>query len=151
MNNRLKCVRIAQNKTQQEVASFVGISQNAYSYWESGKTKIHNESIIKLSEYFNVSTDFLLGKRYKMERPPQTWHHSLQDEYSRATPLIRQYMEYKYGDIVYINDEDEVTECAPTENMVIYHRDGKTVTKKFSKKQMRMIAQMLDAIPEDED
>jgi len=43
-------------------------------------------------------------------------------------------------------DEGELSE-----EVVIYHRDGKTVKKKFTKEQMRMIAQMLDAIPEDED
>ncbi len=43
-------------------------------------------------------------------------------------------------------DEGELSE-----EVVIYHRDGKTVKKKFTKEQMRMIAQMLDAIPEEED
>lgn len=43
-------------------------------------------------------------------------------------------------------DEGELTE-----NVVIYHRDGKTVTKKFSKGQMEMLAKMIDAIPEEED
>ena len=42
-------------------------------------------------------------------------------------------------------DEGELSE-----EVVIYHRDGKTVKKKFTKEQMRMIAQMLDAIPEEE-
>lgn len=41
--------------------------------------------------------------------------------------------------------------ASPAENMVIYHRDGKTVTKKFSKEQMEMLAKMIDAIPEEED
>lgn len=41
--------------------------------------------------------------------------------------------------------------AAPAENVVIYHRDGKTVTKKFSKDQMEMLAKMIDAIPEEED
>lgn len=47
--------------------------------------------------------------------------------------------------------EKPVAEDELSEEVVIYHRDGKTVKKKFTKEQMRMIAQMLDAIPEDED
>ena len=47
-----------------------------------------------------------------------------------------------------LGNEAPAPDTAPTENVVIYHRDGKTVTKKFSKEQMEMIAQMLDGIPE---
>lgn len=43
-------------------------------------------------------------------------------------------------------DEGELTE-----NVVIFHRDGKTVTKKFSKEQMEILAKMLDALSEEED
>lgn len=41
-----------------------------------------------------------------------------------------------------VNDELE-------ENIVIYHRDGKTVRKKMSKEKMEMLTSMIDAIPED--
>lgn len=51
-----------QGLTQQEVANFIGISQNNYSYWENGKVKIDNESIKKLADYFGVSVDYLLGR-----------------------------------------------------------------------------------------
>ena len=43
-------------------------------------------------------------------------------------------------------DEGELTE-----EVVIYHRDGKTVRRKFSKEQLKMISAMLDAIPDDPD
>lgn len=46
--------------------------------------------------------------------------------------------------------EKPVAEDELSEEVVIYHRDGKTVKKKFTKEQMRMIAQMLDAIPEED-
>lgn len=59
---RLKEVRKNARKTQQEVADFIGISQNNYSYWENEKVKIDNESLNKLAEYFNVSVDYLLGR-----------------------------------------------------------------------------------------
>lgn len=34
------------------------------------------------------------------------------------------------------------------EDVIIYHRDGKTVRKKFTKEQMDMLQAMIDAIPE---
>lgn len=37
------------------------------------------------------------------------------------------------------------------ENVVIYHRDGKTVKKTFTKEQMAILRAMLDAAPDDDD
>lgn len=59
---RLKEVRKSKGLTQQDVATYVGISQNNYSYWENGKVKIDNDSIKKLADLFNVSVDYLLGR-----------------------------------------------------------------------------------------
>ena len=36
------------------------------------------------------------------------------------------------------------------ENIVVYHRDGKTVRKKMTKEKMEMLASMIDAIPEED-
>ena len=41
-------------------------------------------------------------------------------------------------------DEGELSE-----NVVIYHRDGKTVKRSFTKEQLALFHAMLDAIPED--
>lgn len=57
---RLKEVRKAAGLTQREVAAYVGVNQNTYSYWENEKTKIDSESIAKLAKLFNVSIDYLL-------------------------------------------------------------------------------------------
>lgn len=57
---RLKEVRKTAGLTQREVAAYVGVNQNTYSYWENGKTKIDSESIAKLAKLFNVSIDYLL-------------------------------------------------------------------------------------------
>lgn len=57
---RLKEVRKAAGLTQKEVATYVGVNQNTYSYWENGKTRIDSDSIAKLSKLFNVSVDYIL-------------------------------------------------------------------------------------------
>ena len=57
---RLKEVRKAAGLTQKEVAAYVGVNQNTYSYWENGKTRIDSDSIAKLSKLFNVSVDYIL-------------------------------------------------------------------------------------------
>ena len=56
---RLREIRKSLGLTQKEVADQIGITQNAYSYWESGKVRIDNKSLEKLAEFFDVSVDEL--------------------------------------------------------------------------------------------
>lgn len=58
---RLKEARKAKGLTQVEVARVIGISQNGYSDWETGKNKVDNASLNKLAALYNVSVDYLLG------------------------------------------------------------------------------------------
>ena len=60
--NNLKAVRKSKGLTQSDVAKFIGISQNNYSYWENGKVKIDNATLLKLADFFGVSVDYLLGR-----------------------------------------------------------------------------------------
>ena len=60
--NNLKALRKAKGLTQVELARFLGISQNNYSYWENGKVKIDNDSLKKLADFYGVSIDYLLGR-----------------------------------------------------------------------------------------
>jgi len=60
--NNLKTLRKKKGLTQTEIAKMLGISQNSYSYWESDKVKIDNQSLQKLADYYGVSTDYLLGR-----------------------------------------------------------------------------------------
>lgn len=99
--NRLKTMRKVTGKTQQDVARFVGITQNAYSYWENGKVKIDDLNIRKLADWYNVSADFLLGRKYIMTIPPQKWHESLQEDYRNANEFFKEYIEYKHGGILF--------------------------------------------------
>lgn len=60
--NNLKKARREANLTQAEVGEMVGVSQNTYSYWENGKVRIDQASLLKLAKIFNVTTDYLLGR-----------------------------------------------------------------------------------------
>ena len=43
------------------------------------------------------------------------------------------------------------SEDASGEDFIIFHRDGKTVKKRFSEDQMKMLVAMIEAVPEKED
>ena len=59
--NRLKELREKKELFQSDVAKFLGISTPAYSYYEANKRNMPTETAIKLSKFFNVSVDYLLG------------------------------------------------------------------------------------------
>ena len=61
MELQLKAIRRERGKTQMQVADFLNIKQNAYSQYETGRREIPLALLARLSEYYEVSVDFLLG------------------------------------------------------------------------------------------
>ena len=59
--DRLKELRKSKGTTQKAIAENLGILEQAYQHYEYGKHKPNYEYVVKLAEYFNVSTDYLLG------------------------------------------------------------------------------------------
>ena len=53
MRNKLRTARINRNRTQKDVATFLGVTERAYSYWESGERGISDDNWLKLFEYFD--------------------------------------------------------------------------------------------------
>ncbi|WP_326910036.1 helix-turn-helix domain-containing protein [Sedimentibacter sp. MB31-C6] len=60
-NERIRQIRIKNKLTAKEFSKIFGISESTVSLYESGKRKPGIELIIKISKYFDVSTDFILG------------------------------------------------------------------------------------------
>lgn len=60
-SDRLKELRKKNRLTQKELAEQIGIKQNSYSDWETGKNEPNLENIVKLSKILDTTTDELLG------------------------------------------------------------------------------------------
>lgn len=60
--NRLKELRLQKGKLQEDIGKVIGVSGRAISNYETGKRDMSPEIILKLAQYFNVSTDYFLGK-----------------------------------------------------------------------------------------
>ena len=58
---RLRSLREERKISQQKIAMDLQISQASVSKYEVGSAEPDIGTIIKLAEYFNVSTDYLLG------------------------------------------------------------------------------------------
>ena len=60
--DRLKELREETGTTQQTLAKFLNMSKMAVSHWESGHSEPSIAQLIILSDYFNVTVDYLVGK-----------------------------------------------------------------------------------------
>ena len=58
---KLRQLREDHDKTQKEIADFLGINQTVYSRYETGKNDMKPFQIIALCDYYGVSADYVLG------------------------------------------------------------------------------------------
>ncbi|RDY26575.1 helix-turn-helix domain-containing protein [Lachnotalea glycerini] len=59
---RLKFIRLSRNLTQKQLAEAIGSSERGIQNYELGASKPKYEIIIALADYFDISTDYLLGR-----------------------------------------------------------------------------------------
>ncbi len=64
LSERLKRTRESKGITQIEIAEKLGINRVTYTGYENGKHQPSLDILIKIADYFQTSTDYLLG-RYK--------------------------------------------------------------------------------------
>lgn len=57
----IRNLRIKNNLSSKELSKILNISESSVSLYESGKRKPSLGLIIKIADYFSVSTDYLLG------------------------------------------------------------------------------------------
>lgn len=59
---RLKLLREAKKHTQSEIAKLLNTTQQQYSMYENGLRQLPTELLIALADFYNVSTDYILGR-----------------------------------------------------------------------------------------
>ena len=67
MYKRIRDLREDNDLTQKELAKTLNCSQQVYSNYELGQRDIPTDILIKLSKYYSVSTDYILGLTDKPE------------------------------------------------------------------------------------
>lgn len=58
---RVRALREDSDFSQAYVATLLNVGQRTYSDYESGKTRIPVDSLIKLAKFYNVSMDYISG------------------------------------------------------------------------------------------
>ncbi len=62
MYNRIRDLREDKDLTQSQVAQMLGMSQTGYSKYETGENDIPTYVLIKLSDFYCVSIDYILNQ-----------------------------------------------------------------------------------------
>ena len=65
---RIRDLREDHDLKQKDMAAILSCSQQVYSNYELGQRDIPTEVLIRLSEYYRVSVDYLLGLTDNPER-----------------------------------------------------------------------------------
>ncbi len=58
---RIRDLREDNDKTQQEIAEYLGTSQTMYARYERGANELPIHHLIKLCKFYGVSADYILG------------------------------------------------------------------------------------------
>ena len=59
---RIRDLRDDHDKTQQEIADILNMHRSVYRRYESGEREAPAWVVVKLADYYGVSTDYLLGR-----------------------------------------------------------------------------------------
>lgn len=71
---RLRDLREDKDLSQKDIGEMLGIQQTVYSRYERGYQNIPVEHLLKLADFYNVSTDYILSRTnlstpYPKKRP----------------------------------------------------------------------------------
>lgn len=109
MGDRLRALRLQKKISQGEVARFIGITRSAYSHYEINNRQPVYDTLIKLSAYFDVSLDYIIGGSASTTKPespdvPETnevlalLRHMNQEQRMQSIRLLRDLMRHRSED-----------------------------------------------------
>lgn len=118
-NIRLKELRTKKNMTQDELGKILNVSGKTIGTWERDSRQPNIETINALANYFNVSTDYLLGRSEEKKSPSE----------DRENKDLKKFLEdnldngMTFGDGKVTEEDREKLEIALTQIFYRYH-DG---------------------------
>ncbi|HHY79518.1 MAG TPA: helix-turn-helix transcriptional regulator [Thermoanaerobacter sp.] len=125
LGERIKELRKKKGVTQKELALYLGVSDRAVGYYESGQRTPPPDILQKIADFFHVSVDYLLGR---------TDVYNPTDEITEA-----------------VSDDPELLEFWNTlkerEDLKLLFKQ----TKKLSPKDIKQIIRIIKAIEDEED
>lgn len=107
--NRIKVLRTEKNMRQVDLAKHLEVGQSTLSGWENGAYEVDNENLYKMTDLFDCSIDYLLGR----SNDRRSSHYSLtnKEEKDIAKDLERMLADLESNEALAFNGEpmDEET------------------------------------------
>ena len=91
-SDRLKQLRKKKKLSQEKLSEFLGYYPNYIGKLETGVHAPSADVLLKLSEYFNVSIDYLLGNEHTATDKLQSTILGLSNEQQQAVTAFIQYL-----------------------------------------------------------
>lgn len=79
IGDRIKKERIAKSITQKELSKLLDVSPSTIGMYEQNRRQPDSETLKKLANFFNVSTDYLLG-RTDIKNPSDEISNAVEDD-----------------------------------------------------------------------
>lgn len=97
LKDNLKKARMEAGLTQKQVAEKMGITQQQYGLWETGKRVPKEENLIHLADTFNTTTDALKGRDDGLEMIIQAFDGQEVTEHDKEiiSEIIKNYFKNK--------------------------------------------------------
>lgn len=67
IGNRIKILRLEKGSTQKQLSEYLGLTPKMISFYEKEERFPPHDIILKLADYFDVTTDYLLGRSEKKQ------------------------------------------------------------------------------------
>ena len=69
LKERIRQLRLKNGLTQQEMADAIMVTMRQYQNYEGGQAKPTIDGLVKIADFLQVSTDFLLGRDSYLTTP----------------------------------------------------------------------------------
>ena len=76
LSTNIKYLRLLNNLTQDDLAKIINKSRVTICHWEANEREVTVEDIIKLSDYFNVPMQELVGKDLRIDSKDNNLSHN---------------------------------------------------------------------------
>ncbi|UXC68612.1 helix-turn-helix domain-containing protein [Limosilactobacillus vaginalis] len=68
IGDKIRDLRNQKRMSQTELSKILHVSQQTITKWETGKAEPSSSAVTNIANYFNVSADYLLGRKAKKQQ-----------------------------------------------------------------------------------
>jgi transcriptional regulator with XRE-family HTH domain len=105
---KLKALREIKNLKQDELSKLLNIDRSTIGKWENDTSRPDFMKLLKISEYFGVSTDYLLGKIDRLNESPEIKEKcEIFEKISNLSPKSKKYINEYIDFLKYKEDKEK--------------------------------------------